>query len=115
MGVERIGIERRCVDVHTVPDPEQEGEHNAEDQRHRGHDLEIDERLDADAADLLEVAGPCDAVHDDAEHDGGDDHRDQLEEGVAEDLQFDREVRRRNTEQNAKKKRRQHLHKQGLP
>jgi len=54
-------------------------------------------------------------MHDDAEYDGRDDHRDQLEEGVAEDLQFDREVRRRNTEQDAEKKRRQHLHEQGLP
>jgi hypothetical protein len=36
-------------------------------------------------ADFLEIARPCDAVHDNAEDDRGDDHPDQLEECVAQE------------------------------
>ncbi len=52
----------------------------------------IGQRLDADPADLLEVAGAGNAVHDDTEHDRRHDHRDQLEEGVAQDLEADGKV-----------------------
>ena len=92
IGVERLGIECRWIDVHAVAGTEQIGEQQADDQRHRGHHLEIDQRLDADPSDLLEVAGACDAVHDDAEHDRRDDHGNQLQEGVAENLQADGKI-----------------------
>jgi hypothetical protein len=39
--------------------------------------LEIEQRLDADAADLLEVAHRADPVHDGAENDWSDHHFDQ--------------------------------------
>ncbi len=81
-----------------------------DDQRDRGHDLEIDQRLDADPADLLEIAGAGDAVHHDAEHDRRDDHRDQLEEGVAEDLQLDGEIGHRHAEHDPEQQRHQNLY-----
>ena len=80
---ERLGIEARRIDVHAVAGAEDVGEQEADDERDRGHHLEIDQRLDADAADLLEVAGAGNAVHHHAEHDRRHDHRDQLEEGIA--------------------------------
>jgi hypothetical protein len=83
IGVERLGVERRRIDVHAVAGAKQIGEQKADDQRHRGHGFEIDQRLDADPPDLFEVPGAGNAVHDHAEHDGCYDHRDQLEEGVA--------------------------------
>ena len=52
----------------------------------RGDDLEVDERLEADAPDLLHVLHAGDAVHDGEEDDRRDDHLDQLDEGVAERL-----------------------------
>jgi len=51
------------------------------------HRLEIEQRLDADAADLLEVAHRADAVHDSAEDDRRDHHLDQRDEAVAERLE----------------------------
>src|SRR5947199_1566596 len=62
-----IGIERRRVDIESparlqnFPDDEPNGE------RQRRYGFEIDEGLDADPADLLEVAHRADAVHDRAE------------------------------------------------
>ena len=55
-------------------------------ERERGHDLEVEQRLEADAADLLHVLHAGDAVHDRAEDDRRDEHLDQLDEGVAERL-----------------------------
>jgi hypothetical protein len=107
---ERLGIERRGIDVHAVAGSEQIGEQEADHERDRGHDLEIDQRLDADPPDLLEVAGAGDAVHDHAEHDRRDDHRDQLEEGIAQDLQADRKVGSGHAEHDAEDQSGQDLH-----
>ena len=79
-------IEAGGVDVHALAGREQIGECQADDQRDGGHDLEIQQRLAADAADFLQIAGAGDAVHHDAEHDRRHDHRDQLQEGVAEEF-----------------------------
>ncbi len=98
-----------AIDVHAVAGAEQIGEQKTHDQRDRGHHLEIDQRLDADAADLLEIAGTGNAVHDDAEHDRRHDHRDQFQERVAEDLEPDGELGCRHPEHNAEQQRRQHL------
>ncbi len=97
------------IDVHAVAGAEDIGEQQADHERDRGHHLEIDQRLDADPADLLEVAGAGDAVHHDAEHDRRHDHRDQLEEGVAEDLQADGEVGNGHPEHDAEHQRGQNL------
>ena len=49
-------------------------------------DLEVDERLEADAPDLLQVAHLGDAGHDRGEDDRRDQHLDQLDEAVAQRL-----------------------------
>ena len=56
------------------------------DEREGRHDFEIDQRLDADAADLLRVLDMRDARHHRAEDDRRDHHADQLDEAVAERL-----------------------------
>jgi len=112
IAVERLGIERRRIDVHAVARAEQIGEQQADHQRHRGHHLEIDQSLDADPPDLLQIAGAGDAVHDHAEHDRGHDHRNQLQKGVAEDLQPDGEIRSRYPQHDAEQQRRQDLDEQ---
>ena len=112
IGVERLGVERRGVDVHAVAGAEEIGEQQADHERDRGHHLEIDQRLDADPSDLLEVAGAGNAVHDDAEHDRRHDHRDQLQKGVAENLQPDGEVGHGHAEHNPQQQRGQDLNEQ---
>ena len=81
-----------------------------DDQRKRGHDLEIDQRLHADAADLLHVLHAGDAVHDGAEDDRRDEHLDQLDEPVAERLHRLAELRVEMTQQDAEHDRGKHLH-----
>ena len=57
------------------------------DHQRKGRDhFEIDQRLDADAADLLGVLDMGDARHHGAEDDRRDHHLDQLDEAVAERL-----------------------------
>ena len=112
IGVERLGVERRGIDVHAVAGAERVGEEETDHERDRGHHLEIDQRLDADPADLLEVAGAGNAVHDDAEHDRRHDHRNQLQEGVAEDLEPDGEIRHGHAEDDAEDQRGQDLDEQ---
>ncbi|MGY4357661.1 hypothetical protein ACVW0J_004154 [Bradyrhizobium sp. i1.7.7] len=112
IGVERLGVERRGIDVHAVAGTEEIGEQQTDHEGDRRHHLEIDQRLDADPADLLEVAGTGNAVHDDAEHDRGHDHRDQLQEGVAEDLEPDGEVRNGHPQDDAKHQRGEDLDEQ---
>jgi hypothetical protein len=91
---------------------EQVCQQQADDQRDRGHHLEIDQRLDPDPPDLLEVAGACNAMHHHAEHDWRDDHRDQLQESIAENLQADGKVGRGHAEHDAQQQRHQNLDKQ---
>ena len=98
-----------AVDVHAVARAEQVCQKQADDQRDRGHHLEIDQRLDADPADFLEVAGARDAVHHDAEHDRSDNHRNQLQKGVAENLEPDGEIRHGHAKRNPQQQGRQDL------
>ncbi len=93
IGIERFGIQRRWIDVHAVAGSEQIGEHQADHEGYGGHHFEIDQCLDADASDLFQVARTGNAMHDDAEHDRRHDHRNQLQECVAEDLEPDGKVR----------------------
>jgi hypothetical protein len=57
------------------------------------HDLEVDQSLHADAADLLHVLHAGDAVDDGAEDDRGDQHLDQLDEQITKPLQAFAELR----------------------
>jgi hypothetical protein len=52
----------------------------ADEERERGDDLEVDQRLHADAADLADVAGAGDADHQRGEDQRRDDRLDQVEE-----------------------------------
>ena len=84
----------------------------ADGQRQRRHDLEVDERLDADAADLARVLDVGDAGDDGAEDDRRDGHLDQLDEAVAERLHPRAlgDVGRQPADQEAEHDGDQHLH-----
>ena len=69
-----------------VPDLDQIADDQPDHQREGRDDLEIDQRLDADAADLLGVLDVRDAGDDRAEDDRRDHHLDQLDEAVAQRL-----------------------------
>jgi hypothetical protein len=88
-----------------VPRREQESKDEPDAERDRRHNLEIDQRLEADATDFLEIAGAGNAVHDDAEHDRRDDHLNELKKGVAEDFQRNRKIGRRHSENDAENER----------
>ena len=113
IGIERLRVERRRIDVHAMAGAEYVGEQEANDQRDCGHHLEIDQRLDADPPNFLEVTGTGDAMHDHAEHDRCDDHRNQLQEGIAENLQADGKIGNRHSKHNSQEKRGKDLNKQG--
>ena len=81
------------IDVHAGAGLHDVDDDEADDQRERRDDLEIEQRLEADAADLLHVVHAGDAVHDRAEDDRRDQHLDQLDEAVAERLHLLAELR----------------------
>ena len=83
---ERLGVERRRIDVHADARLHEIDDRQADQQRHRTHHLEVQQRIAAGLADLLHVFHAGDAEHDGAEDDRGDDHLDQLDEAVAERL-----------------------------
>ena len=62
--------------------------HEADDQREGRHDLEVDQGLDPDAPNLAQVAHPADARDHGGEDDRGDQHLDELDEGVTEGLEL---------------------------
>ena len=66
--------------------PDHIADDEADHQREGRDDLEIDQRLDADAADLLGILDMRDAGDHGAEDDRRDHHLDQLDEAVAERL-----------------------------
>ena len=66
-----VGVERRRVGVEARARLEHVGDDQADGERERRDDLEIEQRLAADAADLLHVPGAGNA-----EDDGAEDDRD---------------------------------------
>jgi len=107
--LDRAGVDGAGVDVHAGAGLQGVGNDQPDDQRERGQHLEIDQRLEADAADLLHVLHAGDAVHHRAEYDRRDDHLDRLDEGVAEGLHLLAELRVEMAEQDAERDRGQHL------
>ena len=81
-----FGVERRGIDVHAGAGLHDVDDREADDQRDRADDLEIEQRIAAGLADLLHVLHAGDADDDRAEDDRRDDHLDQLDEAVAERL-----------------------------
>ena len=65
---DRLGVERRRVDVHAGAGLHDVDDDQPDDQRERADDLEIEQRQAA-AADLLHVLHAGDAEHDGAEDD----------------------------------------------
>ena len=82
----RLGIERRRIDVESLAGLQQLANDQPDGERDGGNSLEIKQRLDADAADLAEIAHRADAVHHGAEDHRRDHHLDQRDEGVAQGL-----------------------------
>src|SRR2546423_6438779 len=84
---DRVGIEGRRVDVEPLARLQKLADHETEGQRHRRDRLEIEQGLDADPADLLEIAHRADPVHDGAEDDRPDHHLDERDEAVTKRLE----------------------------
>ena len=95
--------------MHPDPGLEHVGDDQPDDEGQGGHDLEIEERLEADAADRPQVAHAADAGDDSGEDDRTDEHLDQLDEGVAQRLEGGPEFRLEVAEQNARHDAEQHL------
>jgi hypothetical protein len=107
--LDRFGVDRSGIDVHAGSWLPEIGNDEADDQGKRRHDLEIDNRLQADAADLLHVFHAGDAVNDGAEDDRCDHHLDCPDEHVAERLHLCAQRRIEMSEQDADRDRTQHL------
>jgi hypothetical protein len=56
---------------------------DARKQRECGNDLEIDKRLDSDAANLSKISHGSDALHDDAKDDRRDHHSNERDKGIS--------------------------------
>ena len=94
-----LGVQLGRVRVEPGTGLQDVADRHAEKQGDRRHDLEIQQRFAADAANLLHAAHGGDAGHDRAEHDQGDHHLDQLDEAIAERLHRDRKGWDRNCRQ----------------
>jgi hypothetical protein len=95
-------LRREWSDRCRSPSPAAElADHQSDQQRQRRDRLEIEQRLDADAADLLEVAHRADSVHDRAEDDRRDHHLDERNEAVTERLERDAGIGKEMADDNA--------------
>ena len=110
--VGRDGIRIDCgrVDVEATAGLKDLSDDEADGQRDRRDDFEIDQGLEPDTADALQIAHRRNAVHDRAEDHRRDHHLDQGDEAVAERLQLLAEMRVEPADNNAKRYRDQHLH-----
>ena len=108
--LDRLGVERLDVDVHAGAGLQGIHDDEADDQRDGRQHLEVDQRLEADAADLFHVLHAGDAMHDRAENNRRDDHLDHLDEGVAERLHLLADLGIEMSKRNADGDSRQHLH-----
>jgi hypothetical protein len=77
-------------------------------------DLEIYERAYPDPSNLREIPGRGDAVHDDAKHDHGNQHLDELDEAVAQRLHLKRQIRIGHAKSNTQSERNDDLEKSDL-
>jgi hypothetical protein len=102
VNLDRCRVERMHVDVHAVAGPPDIDDEEADEQRDRGHDFEVDQRFQGDAADLLHLADAGDAVHHRAEDNRRNQHPDELDEAVAERMQVLADLREEYSDQDAK-------------
>jgi hypothetical protein len=112
----RLGIECRRIDVETLAGLEQLADQEPDSECDGGYSLEIKQRLDADPADLAEIAHRADAVHDGAEDHRCDHHLDQRDEGVAQGLHRHAGLRKIMSDRDAERDGDEHLDvKHGVP
>ncbi len=104
-----LAVERRRVGVEAGAGLHDLADEHADQQRERRDHLEVDQRLQADAADLLEVAHRRDAVHDGAEDDRRDHHADQAMKASPSRFMRLAGLGREHAEQHAEDDRDQHL------
>ena len=83
VGGHRLRVERAGVGVDAGARLEDIDDDQANHERHRRDDLEVDQRADANAADVLHVAHARDPHDDGAEDDRCDDHPNEPDEAVA--------------------------------
>lgn len=105
-----LAVERRRIDVEADARTQDVRGREAEHQREGRHDLEVQQRLAADAADLLHVLHAGDAGDDRTEDDRADHHLDQLDEAVAERLHVGGDRRVEVAEDHADDDGEDHLH-----
>jgi hypothetical protein len=101
VALHRPGIERGRIDVEAFAGLQQIADQKPERERDRRHRLEVDQRLHADPAHLLEIAHGADAVHDGAEDHRCDHHLDQRDETVAQRFESDAGVRKEMADEDA--------------
>ena len=83
-----FGVEGAGINVHAAAGADEVGDGHADEQGEGGDGLEVEERLEADAAEAAGIADAGDADDDGEEDDGGDEHADELDEAVAEGLEL---------------------------
>ena len=103
------GVDRAGVDIHGGAGLQRIGDNEPHDEGERRQHLEIDEGLQADAANPLHILHAGNAVHDRTEDDRRDDHLDRLDEGVPQGLHLLAQLWIEMTEQHAEHDRGQHL------
>ena len=101
VGGDALRVERGGVDVHPGTGLDHVNDREADDQRDRADDLEVEQRVTAGLAHFLHVFHAGDANHDRAENDRRNHHLDQLDEAVAQWSHFDAPVGLEISEQHA--------------
>ena len=107
---DRLGVQVGGIGVETGTRFENIGNQQADGQREGGDHFEVQQRLAAHAADLLDVLHARDAGDHGTEDHGGDDHLDQLDEAVAQRFHVDGVRRVEHPQQHAGHDGEQHLH-----
>ena len=82
------------MNIRAAADAGAEGEDQTDHQGDGGEDFKVDDRFEADAPDLLQIARAADAADHYAEHDQADEHLDQFDETVAERFELGRIFRK---------------------
>ncbi len=98
---DRLGVQRGGIDIHPRARLYDLDHHQPDEQRDGGDHLEIRQRFEADAAQLLHVADAGDAHDHREEDDGRDHHPDQLNEAIAQRLHRFGSVREEQAQQHA--------------
>src|SRR3954454_25069399 len=96
-----LGIDRLRIDIHPDAGLQHIDDDEPDNERQRGDHLEIDQRLKAYPADLLQILHAGDAMHDRAEDDRRDQHLDQLDEAIAQRLHLLAQLRIKMAKQDA--------------